>query len=736
VIDEHVVLACGACEANAKEEKCGDGIDNDCDGNLEEGCGCTSSELDCFPGPPEKAGVGVCEKGTMECLEENYGACAGAELPTLELCGADGTGNGKDDNCDGKTDEGCICTPGETRNCGSSTGICERGTQECQSDATWGACEGHTPPDDGETCNAKDDDCDGLVDENVKNACGKCGAYCYTDTTDPTKEGSTEDGSKKIGKNDPDNPTNRGGVTLEKKDTFPPHLWAANHDDDTVSKFHTDNKNEIGRYWVGENPSRTAVDLDGNMWVVTRDTARVTKVISDHSDCIDRNNNGSIETSRPSSLGPVNSAGDPLADECVAMSDIIHPGNPSRNSSGNGGGVAVDSSGTVWVGYGNVTSQGGIQSVNPRTNQPSGMLYVGSGTPLYAPDSNNVYRDTGNTTTPGQIYGLVGDSEGNIYATHAWMHDGYFSRFDTTTNSWERTYELEGHGCEPYGIALDGNDRVFFGCVRDAGVVGMYDSANDKLTVFNLPSGMNISQGATGTTKTNCSSCKNPSVTALAVEPKTGDVWAAIRNSGMIGRLDLDNNNLANSTWTIIDAFPNTSGGFSTRGIGFDPKGGGWHMGPNRDDIVEIDPSQNQQVGNYDVGTSGHYTYSDFTGSTAVAFTAPRGIWRYFLDTKFQNAEPDELVLEAYVPSKTSLKVRMRALDGSNNPTSMWIPRQGGQQTWWTYPAGSSKYTIDVKMSPGALISGQIFEVEVRLQTQSSNQQPILYDVKLRWQRP
>ena len=49
----------------------------------------------CYAGPAGTAGVGRCAAGSQPCVGGQWGACAGAVLPTAEAC------NGVDDDCDG-----------------------------------------------------------------------------------------------------------------------------------------------------------------------------------------------------------------------------------------------------------------------------------------------------------------------------------------------------------------------------------------------------------------------------------------------------------------------------------------------------------------------------------------------------------------------------------------------------------------------------------------------------------
>lgn len=187
----------GHCEgevlpiAENSEELCTNGIDDDCDGAADNGALCSYWNGTTDPDEnPDSDGIDVgytgnygdayqipvdaeicsdtCVPLKAECLPGDINE---GEIP--ELC------NGLDDDCDGKIDEGCPCSAGQTQPCFAgppnfrNIGACRDGVQTCKvtlrgtkSAGQWGECVGGIKPSI-DVCDNADNNCDGCKDNKL-----------------------------------------------------------------------------------------------------------------------------------------------------------------------------------------------------------------------------------------------------------------------------------------------------------------------------------------------------------------------------------------------------------------------------------------------------------------------------------------------------------------------------------------------------------------------------------------
>ena len=367
-----------------------------------------------------------------------------------------------------------------------------------------------------EICNGLDDDCDGLTDDGFILSCVACADGDCIEAT--VVGGGWQDGVARnvlIGSD--------LGVHLPPPPAAQPHIFIANSNDNTVSKLRVVDGVEVARIYVGQDPSRTAVDGNGDAWVGMRasevdcDGERCSKVVKLDGDCT-----------------PDAAPGEPTT-ECILL-DLPRVGAKIR-------GVAVDAQGHAWIG---TTDQGDVVQLHGETGEElqrnqlspvcpvyglaldeSGYIWA-SCVDRYSPLTNEaavvrydpVLRKSDlsvplDATDYGEPYGIAADGEGGIWL--ATFSNAVF-RVDANTAEVGPIYKVGG---QTRGVALDDSGRLW---VADSSGnrVHRVDRAGVEPTLS-----VDVGQGPVG----------------VAVD-HLGQVWAVNTNSNNASRFDTDGENL------------------------------------------------------------------------------------------------------------------------------------------------------------------------------------------------
>ena len=639
LIDEGVRLVCGLCPGEAAaEEICGNNVDDDCDGRVDQGCPCGEGEPTCYPGPPEVAGVGACTVGARACDE------------TGEFWGAcEGyvlprfeVCNGLDDDCDGEVDEapnGCSVCVTDVETCNGLDDDCDGQVDEGLRNAC-GQCFDEVT---GETvCDGEDDNCNGLIDEGLLNACGTCAESCYEDGWSDEEDWNTGtfDG---IG-DDLSEGLRLGTVLLSR-----PDLWVANTGEATVSRINTDTLEVVGTYPADIYASRTAVDFEGNVFVANRaffNQGTLTKVLAEGC----------------------------TGDECVAWNVPIGDINDIPR------GLAIDRFGDVWVG----TYHGEeLHRVDPTTGEIINTYDIGI-----------------------RVYGLAIDAEGIIWIASQ-SSDG-LGAFDAEAGEMIGQWDI---GCNhTYGVAVDGRGDVWFGNWTCNNVVRLVRSTLDDFggptfRFYSIP-GLRNFRG-------------------VAVDAE-GFVYFAASGGNRLAKLDPERADRFDAGEMTEDGDAPISPWVWTAetcedpiGVGIANDGAIWSVCRAGDRAQRFSP-EGDLLGEVSVGSQ-PYSYSDMTGFQLRNFTAPSGVWTAQFDCGRPSCQFDTLRWDALTPEGTEVSARVRTAPAPGAAFGPWSPSFVGSP---------------VALASAGLASGQLLEVEVRLTTSERDVSPLVRSVSVEWQRP
>jgi hypothetical protein len=402
-------------------------------------------------------------------------------------------------------------------------------------------------------------------------------------------------------------------------------LWVANAGNDTVSKIDTAKPSvyipsggcEAARYrtwfgpqgnhgaWTGPAPSRTAVDIEGNVYVANRHfdgkPAQVMKILAEGG--IDRNGNGVIDTSSDanndcqisdSEMAPVmvDSNGNGKIDQNEITDERIAWVVTVGNASGLGRSLCIGTDGHIWVG---LYSHGQYWKIS----SADGSVLAG---PIGTPNLN--------------AYGCLVDAQGRLWSASL---SNRLGELNTNTNTWTATRTSPWYN---YGIAL-GNNKVYLGSTFH-----QYDPATNA---FSLPTGSYV--GTLG----------------LSVDGN-GDIilgQGAARKYSPSGTL----------LWSTLGP-----GASDTRGVVPDQNNDVWIVNRGSNNVQKFRGTNGAFLGTLPVGRE-PYTYSDATGFAARNVTTPTGTWTVTNDSGDTGTSWTQVAWNDSVPGGATVVVKVRAAD-------------------------------------------------------------------------
>ncbi len=468
--------------------------------------------------------------------------------------------------------------------------------------------------------------------------------------------------------------------------TFP-IMWVANAGEDTISKFDTTANREIARYrtWFGPSgqagfighpgnaysgpaPSRTAVDVEGNAYVLNRffngGTGRpvLLKILAEGF--IDRNGNGVVDTSTDTNNNGVIEVG-----EIKSMADLNGNGIIDPNE--------ITDERIAWaVQVGDVNGLGRALCVGTDGNLWVGMYNTQRYYKVRASDGATIAGPVATTPTAGQPsvgawqpYGCLIDSAGTLWSASLGGPLGKIQNTQSDTGPWT----IASFSGGMYGIAL-GNGKVYTGSNNR-----VFDpSTNTSAAIPN----MNVSTA--GIVVDGSGNIIGGTSTIRKVSPAGALLWQAPLQAG-------------SASYAV--------------GIQVDSNNDVWQMGfQQAGRMQKYRGSDGAPLGVFPVGDH-PYTYSDAAGFSARNITSPTGTWTVVFDGGAADTPWGKVSWTDLVPSGAGVIVQMRTAN-----TEADLPNQA-----YTPVGNGSNFTA----------AGRYIQVQARLNANSDGSSPIVYDLTI-----
>jgi hypothetical protein len=509
-------------------------------------------------------------------------------------------------------------------------------------------------------------------------------------------------------------------------------MWIANDTTGWVSKYDTRTGREVGRYWsvmpkdcansagppcAGGNvhgmqatqswhPSRTALDLYGDMYVANRGIGKqgsVTKIANDTASCIDRNGNGTIETSRDlngdgqisttASDGEMIIPSDPANpntyDECVLWTKPLGDAN-ATDVAGRALAVAAGiegSAGDVWAGIYFERRMYKLSSANGE------LMPVSPGGPSYV-------------EVPFGPYGAIVDRLQRLWVVEP--GSARLALIDTVSGTLVNGNIANTSECQAYGIGIDGKNRVWLPGWTLGAYACRYDHSTGTWTKFDFTA----ARSQTGSAFEWGRGIAVDAMGRVFMSGYGGATAQLIRFDSETGAI------IPFGAAQFIDMSDASTGG--SIGVGLDGDGNPW-INNQSGNASRVD-NMTGAITRTPQQPAGLYTYSDFTGYQLRNFTAPRGTYRKDFEACDADNTWQSLTWDALTPANTTLQVFVKAANTLADLNSTTLVRYG---PFTTSP---------VDLVQAGVPRTRFLRVEFVLRSVDGQTSPVLRGFDLKWQ--